>query len=142
VKGSGSAGPSANELVAFPGAYSDEDPGIVTPTIFDMKKASDYQFPGPDVSKLASTGGGGGGSSDGDEDNTSSSSASSPKPTSTKTATSSSESATGTPSSAVHAHTGSCTLKKRSAAAMKKRGSYHPKRYSRIMRDLASSLHL
>jgi hypothetical protein len=33
IGGSGTGVPSANELVSFPGAYSDDDPGIYTPDV-------------------------------------------------------------------------------------------------------------
>ncbi|KIJ33027.1 lytic polysaccharide monooxygenase, partial [Sphaerobolus stellatus SS14] len=39
-----------SETVSFPGAYSDSDPGIFVPTIFDPVK--DYQFPGPPISNV------------------------------------------------------------------------------------------
>ena len=50
VGGSQSGAPSPNELVRFPGAYSDNDPGILVNAFDDTP----YVFPGPPVSKLAS----------------------------------------------------------------------------------------
>lgn len=144
IKGSGTGVPSDSDLVLLPGAYKDDDPGIFTPDVYSMKKG-DYQFPGPDVSKLASSGSGNGG--DNDNGDSSSSSGESTKssdgssPSSTETATSSSESAAGTPNSGVHTNTGSCKLKKRSTtddSASKKKREHVPKYHSRIMRALAS----
>ncbi|KAH9855715.1 glycosyl hydrolase family 61-domain-containing protein [Lenzites betulinus] len=51
VGGSGSGKPT--DTVTFPGGYSDSDPGIFDPTVFDDD--SKYVFPGPPISNLAST---------------------------------------------------------------------------------------
>ncbi|PIL29992.1 hypothetical protein GSI_07903 [Ganoderma sinense ZZ0214-1] len=51
VGGNGNGQP--NQTVHFPGAYSDNDPGIFDPTVFDS--GSTYVFPGPAISNLAST---------------------------------------------------------------------------------------
>lgn len=51
VGGSQTGTPSPNELVRFPGAYSDNDPGILVNAFDD----SPYDFPGPPISKLASS---------------------------------------------------------------------------------------
>ncbi|KAI0770889.1 glycosyl hydrolase family 61-domain-containing protein [Trametes elegans] len=61
IGGSGSGAPDASELVTFPGAYSDSDPGIFDPNIFDVN--AKYDFPGPKVAKLAAAASGGGASS-------------------------------------------------------------------------------
>jgi len=58
VSGSGTGAPSPSELVSFPGAYSDNDPGIFTPNVFDS--GFQYDFPGPPVSQLAATSSGNG----------------------------------------------------------------------------------
>ena len=50
VGGSQSGTPSPSELVQFPGAYTDNDPGILVNAFSDAA----YQFPGPAISKLAS----------------------------------------------------------------------------------------
>lgn len=50
VGGSQSGAPSPNELVKFPGAYKDNDPGILVNAFSNAA----YKFPGPPVSKLAS----------------------------------------------------------------------------------------
>ena len=50
VGGNQSGAPSPNELVKLPGAYKDNDPGILV----DAFSNAAYKFPGPPVSKLAS----------------------------------------------------------------------------------------
>jgi hypothetical protein len=50
VTGSGSASPSGDYLVAFPGAYKSSDPGIAFNIDSDAaKKATTYTIPGPAV---------------------------------------------------------------------------------------------
>jgi len=51
VGGSQTGAPSPNELVRFPGAYKDTDPGILVNAFGNAA----YKFPGPAISKLAST---------------------------------------------------------------------------------------
>jgi len=51
VGGSKSGYPASNELVTFPGAYADRDPGLFVPGIFEP--GFQYQIPGPPVAKLA-----------------------------------------------------------------------------------------
>ncbi|OJT15637.1 Endoglucanase-7 [Trametes pubescens] len=51
VGGSGSGTPT--DTVKFPGGYSDSDPGIFDPNVFDSD--DNYVFPGPPVSNLAAT---------------------------------------------------------------------------------------
>jgi hypothetical protein len=53
IGGSGTGVPSKDELVKLPGAYSDNDPGIFVPDVFNP--GSKYTFPGPPISKLAAT---------------------------------------------------------------------------------------
>jgi hypothetical protein len=53
VGGSGTGKPSANELVKIPGAYKDNDKGI----LINAFTNAPYPFPGPAVSKLAGSGG-------------------------------------------------------------------------------------
>jgi len=53
IGGNGTGAPKASELVSLPGAYSDSDPGIFVPKVFDG--GLKYVFPGPPVSSLAST---------------------------------------------------------------------------------------
>lgn len=50
IGGNGTGTPSPDELVSIPGVYSDDDPGILTPTIFDP--GFKYDFPGPPIAKF------------------------------------------------------------------------------------------
>lgn len=50
VGGDQTGAPSPDELVRFPGAYSDSDPGILVNAFDDAP----YDFPGPPISRLAS----------------------------------------------------------------------------------------
>ncbi|KAF5346454.1 hypothetical protein D9756_010023 [Leucocoprinus leucothites] len=61
VGGNGNGKPQDSELVSFPGAYHDDDPGIYVPNVYNGK--IDYQFPGPPIASFA--GGSGSGSSGG-----------------------------------------------------------------------------
>jgi hypothetical protein len=47
VGGNGNGVPAARDLVRIPGAYSDNDPGIFDPSVFDSN--APYIFPGPAV---------------------------------------------------------------------------------------------
>ncbi|KAI5830487.1 hypothetical protein K523DRAFT_372111 [Schizophyllum commune Tattone D] len=44
--------PEDNELVSFPGAYKDDDKGILVDA-YDLASPQDYVFPGPPVARLA-----------------------------------------------------------------------------------------
>lgn len=50
VGGNGNGVPAASDLVKIPGAYSDNDPGIFDPSVFDSN--APYTFPGPAVANL------------------------------------------------------------------------------------------
>ncbi|KAF9070750.1 glycosyl hydrolase family 61-domain-containing protein [Rhodocollybia butyracea] len=52
VGGSQTGGPTEDELCLLPGAYSDTDPGIYDPDIYDPG-AAPYIFPGPPVAAFA-----------------------------------------------------------------------------------------
>ena len=73
VGGNQSGAPSPNELVRFPGAYKDNDPGILVNAFSNAA----YKFPGPVVSKLASKSSG---SNGGDSNDNPDSPSSSPTP--------------------------------------------------------------
>ncbi|EEB89935.1 hypothetical protein MPER_11919 [Moniliophthora perniciosa FA553] len=62
IGGNQNGKPQDNELVSFPGAYSDNDPGIKV-NAFDPN--ADYAFPGPAIAKIVS-----GSPSSGDSGNT------------------------------------------------------------------------
>ncbi|KAF9459737.1 glycosyl hydrolase family 61-domain-containing protein [Collybia nuda] len=55
VGGNQKGAPAASELVSLPGAYGDNDPGILARNVFNAK--STYVFPGPPVSKLTGSSG-------------------------------------------------------------------------------------
>ena len=65
VGGSQKGGPTDDELVNLPGAYSDTDPGIFVPDVYDFNQ--DYIFPGPPIAAFAQveTAASGGGSNNG-----------------------------------------------------------------------------
>ena len=125
VGGTGSGQP--NQTVTFPGAYSDTDPGIYDPTVYNPGSA--YVFPGPPVSNLA-------GSFVGD---TAPITGSATFPTGSATATgsgasaSASASATATGSGATLTSGSSksqCKLKKR---AVQSDVAVRPRHFSRVM---------
>lgn len=53
VGGSQTGAPTSKELVTFPGAYSDTDPGIWVQTQYDPNAA--YNFPGPPIAAFVGT---------------------------------------------------------------------------------------
>ena len=53
VGGSQTGAPTADELVSFPGAYSDTDPGIFDPSVYDTSGV--YVFPGPPIAAFVGT---------------------------------------------------------------------------------------
>lgn len=120
VGGNQNGAPNANELVTFPGGYSDSDPGIYDPQVYTP--SADYVFPGPPVAGFV-----GGTSTSGNSNST--------EPTTT------SASASSTPS--VNSSGNSCQITVPSNTP-----SYsevvRPRHFSRIMRRLfalGGSLH-
>jgi len=53
VGGSGTGVPSSDQLLSFPGAYSDDDPGIFTPDVFNP--GFQYVFPGGPIATLVTS---------------------------------------------------------------------------------------
>ncbi|KAG2111828.1 glycoside hydrolase family 61 protein [Suillus clintonianus] len=105
IGGDQTQGPTSSEECTFPGCYSDTDPGILTPNIYNPP--IQYTFPGPPVATFASTGSG----------------STAPAPTSSGSASGSSVGTTSTfsnvPSSTITASpsptaTGTCMLSSRS----------------------------
>ncbi|KAJ7708236.1 glycosyl hydrolase family 61-domain-containing protein [Mycena rosella] len=117
VGGSGTGAPTAAELVSLPGAYSDTDPGILVPDVFDTPPPP-YTFPGPPIAAFVGA--------------SSSSPSSGSGSSSTPTSSAPSSSPTGTPKGK------SCKLK-RAPTTPSKRAIARPAHMSRIMRDLALS---
>ncbi|KAI9567887.1 glycoside hydrolase family 61 protein [Boletus coccyginus] len=59
IGGSGSGAATSSEECTFPGCYSDTDPGILDPTVYDPPV--NYVFPGPPVAAFVGSGGSQGG---------------------------------------------------------------------------------
>ncbi|KAJ2922155.1 hypothetical protein H1R20_g14937, partial [Candolleomyces eurysporus] len=126
IGGSGTGVPTEDELVSFPGAYSDNDAGILVRNVFDNRL--NYQFPGPAVSRLAGT------AAPGDSTPSTTKTSSGSKPTST------SSSGNGNGNSGSSGPKKTCRLKKnasKSAAAAASTGEVYPRHISRVMRRLA-----
>jgi len=124
ISGSGTGAPTSSELVSFPGAYNDNDPGIYVPSIFNGP-ISNYAFPGPAVASFVNSGG----------SSSSSSTTSGKLPSSTGTSTSSGTTSSGasTPtgtSSSGSSTSGKCRLQKQGAVTL------YPRHFSRVMRRL------
>jgi len=106
VGGSQTGQPNDNELVSFPGAYRDSDPGIYDPNVFDPSVP--YVFPGPNVAAFIA-----GSTSDG------SNSTSGTTPTTT-----------GSNDGSIPAPGTVCRLKKQSASSL------DPRHFARAIRRL------
>lgn len=121
VGGSQTGAPTASELVSFPGGYSDSDPGIYDPNVFDP--TAPYTFPGPPIAAFV-------GAPADTSDGGSSSAGGSGTPTNTPTPA-------ATPTNGPK---NSCRLKRVSANAQNtatvQPRSFRPRHLSRIMRGL------
>ncbi|KAI0757721.1 glycosyl hydrolase family 61-domain-containing protein [Daedaleopsis nitida] len=135
IGGNGNGTPSSDETVTFPGGYSDTDPGIFDPTVFDSD--SKYVFPGPPISKLAAT--------DGESSAPVTASAAFPSASGSSTgeggngnasATSSSPAATASTKSTSGSSSAKCHLKKRSADNSTDGSTLYPRHISRVMARL------
>ncbi|KAF8898030.1 glycosyl hydrolase family 61-domain-containing protein [Gymnopilus junonius] len=121
VGGNQTGAPQASELVSLPGAYSDNDPGIFDPDVFNP--GSNYTFPGPAIASFVS------GSGDGTITNgTGSTTGSTPTTASPPAATSAASSKSSK----------TCKIKKRSTSEDNTL-LVRPRHVSRIMRRLAFS---
>ncbi|KAJ7075927.1 glycoside hydrolase family 61 protein [Mycena belliarum] len=120
IGGSGTGAPTEAELVLLPGAYSDTDPGILVPNVFDTPPAP-YSFPGPPIAAFVSASSGSGSASG---------SSSNPTPTSSASSSSSTTKPKGK----------SCKLKRVPTALSKRQEVARPRHISRIMRGLAMSI--
>jgi len=113
VGGNQTGGPAPSELVAFPGAYKDTDPGILDPDVYNP--GANYTFPGPPVAAFVSGGSSSSGSSGGSGGSGSSTTSGAP------------------PASTSSAPGKSCKLKKRSLAtrSLKRRSTLklHPRHW-------------
>lgn len=144
IGGNGSGKPNAT--VSFPGAYSDSDPGIYDPTIYDS--GSQYTFPGGPVSNLAATSDSLGAPASGSASFPSGTAAPSPSPSGGSGSGSGSSSSGGnggssssaaSPTSASSSSSGgsqgggSCSLKRKKSSPG---NNNHPRHYSRIMKRI------
>ncbi|KZT24340.1 lytic polysaccharide monooxygenase [Neolentinus lepideus HHB14362 ss-1] len=128
VTGNGNGTP--NQTVSFPGAYSDSDPGIYDPNVYDP--GSSYVFPGPPLSNLVSgdtgTVGGQGGST--------ASATGSGAASATASASGSQASPTGGTVAAAPG-SGKCSLKAHSVNTTQGNlNANYPRHFSRVMKRL------
>ena len=131
VGGSQTGKPQQSDLVTFPGSYTDTEPGIYDPNVYNP--GSTYTFPGPNVASFIAGSSSTGGSSTGG----SSTGGSSTSGDNTSTSTSPSPPASTSPS-------GSCKLRRKSSSNSttsntRRAFEYHrrhhrPRSISRIMR--------
>lgn len=129
VGGSGTGVPSASELVSLPGAYSDSDPGIYDPNVYNA--GSSYTFPGPPVAAFVGSGGGStsgnGTTTSGNGTTTSTTTGSAPtKPTATKS------------KSCKLRQTKSASSSALSATGAANATDLYPRHFSRIMRKVVA----
>lgn len=152
VGGSQTGTPKSSDLVSFPGAYKDSDPGIFDPDVFNSQVQ--YIFPGPEVASLSGSGSGGNngsssgsGSSSGANGGSSSGSGSSGNANgggSSNNGGASNSGSSGSGSGTTPKPSGSsksCSIKKRTLlAGSNKEVSIRPRHFSRVMRRLVSDL--
>ncbi|KXN85895.1 Cellulose-growth-specific protein [Leucoagaricus sp. SymC.cos] len=151
VGGSGTGKPKDNELVSLPGAYSDTDPGILVPDVYNDANL-DYQFPGPPVASFvgdsgsgSSSGSGSGASSTNGGHSSATSKGSKPTPTSDNSSSGSSPSKcklkkTAQPTASADASNSNSRRSLGDDSTSTGRSlnvKYYPKHISRVMRDLA-----
>jgi Auxiliary Activity family 9 (formerly GH61) len=147
IRISGSQTGTPNQTVSFPGAYNDNDPGIYDPNVYSP--GSDYVFPGPPVSNLASpadtTGqmGFSGSASPSGSGGASTATTNGANPTSTNYANPTSTSGSGQPSSSQPPSNKVCKLRKRNSASLSQRDTaiVHHKRHTRFTRDIGDAFY-
>jgi hypothetical protein len=129
----GSQTGTPNQTVLFPGAYSDTDPGILDPTVFNA--GDTYIFPGPPVSNLfsatdmsTSAGQNNGPGTNGPQPGLSRNSSASPAASSTAKAPKSSSTSSGSGAQPTPASSSSkCNLLKRDATLARRSSQAHHK---------------
>ncbi|KAJ8514548.1 hypothetical protein ONZ45_g7926 [Pleurotus djamor] len=129
VGGNGTGKPKASELVSFPGAYRDDDPGIFFPDAFNPN--ADYPYPGPPIASFVNSQSSNGANNDASNNNGNNNNGPSNNVSSAPANSTSSE------TSEVKGSKGSCHQKKRSEPVVR------PRHISRIMRRMhhSSALH-
>ncbi|KAF7378061.1 hypothetical protein MSAN_00230200 [Mycena sanguinolenta] len=127
----GTGVPTDDDLVTLPGAYSDTDPGILVPDVFNVDPVPAYTFPGPAIASFVTASSSGSSSGSGSRSG-------SPSATGSR---SSSPSATAPASSSPTSSPKTCKLKRASTSTLSKRATEapRPRHLSRIMRDLMLS---
>ncbi|KZP25045.1 lytic polysaccharide monooxygenase [Athelia psychrophila] len=132
VTGSGTAKPADSELVSFPGAYKDADPGI-TINVYDA--LTSYPFPGPAVASFVSGASSNSSSSGSGSSSAAESSSKSAAAAPTKSAATSATAAPANSSPSSSATKGKCTPKSKSrrasAPVLQKKSAIPPRRHSR-----------
>ena len=129
VGGSGTGVPDDSELVSLPGAYSDNDPGIFDPQVFDA--SAPYIFPGPPIAAFVN----GGTSTSGNATTTASSPATATKTGGAKPSTTSK----GKTCKLKKAKSASSSVVPSASAAAPSATTtdMYPRHFSRVMRRLA-----
>ncbi|TFK48010.1 hypothetical protein OE88DRAFT_1635457 [Heliocybe sulcata] len=139
ITGNGNAAPA--QTVSFPGAYSDSDPGIYDPNVYDP--GSLYAFPGPSLSNLVK---GDTGTVDGQAGSTASVGGSGDAsggaaPTATAgdaqpSASSGSQPSSGGGNAAADPGASKCSLKSRANTTQGNLNANYPRHFSRVMKRL------
>ncbi|RPD53086.1 hypothetical protein L226DRAFT_473662 [Lentinus tigrinus ALCF2SS1-7] len=119
IGGNGNGAPNAT--VSFPGAYSDTDPGILTPDVYNP--GFTYTFPGPAIASFVAGSSGSGNGNNASTNSTASASSAVPSSTTPSSAAPSSSSTSGS---------GGCYDMNGNYA----RDEYRPRRLSRVMRNM------
>ncbi|KAI0759233.1 glycosyl hydrolase family 61-domain-containing protein [Trametes elegans] len=120
VSGNGNGTP--NSTVSFPGAYSDSDPGIFDPNVYNP--GSSYTFPGPPIASFVDSG----------DNNAAANASSAGSPSAAASPPSTSGGFGSSPSSAAPSATSSGSTG--GCPGMEAR-SYRPRQFSRVMRRLS-----
>ncbi|KAH0579354.1 hypothetical protein H2248_003494 [Termitomyces sp. 'cryptogamus'] len=136
VGGSQTGAPTDKELVSFPGAYSDSDPGIFDPDVF--KPGSSYTFPGPPIAAFVS---GSSSSSNGSATTGTSASGTSASGTSASGTSASGTATTSAPTATSTKSSGTCKLSRKvsSSNLTVAASTVRPRHLSRIMRGLIAN---
>ncbi|KAI8995251.1 glycosyl hydrolase family 61-domain-containing protein [Trametes punicea] len=135
IGGNGNGVPNAT--VSFPGAYSDSDPGIYDPNVYNP--GSSYIFPGPPIASLVAEGGNGAATNPSSTTSVAAPSSSTSSPSappsaspsvnvSTTISTTDASTTSAAPSSTGSASSGHCRRDDDS--------TYHPRRFRRVSRNV------
>lgn len=134
VGGSGTGVPNSNELVTFPGGYSDSDPGIYDPNVFDP--SAPYVFPGPPVASFVNGGASTNGTTTANNSSSTTSSSTVSRARATSTGTPTSTPGSAPPAHSSHASGHSCIVVQPSNTPSSDSYVVRPRHFSRIMMRL------